>query len=209
MPFSDVYRHSLVLASDFRIPDPDRVRPLLVRNRDRLVDLGAHHAMVYRSIRDPGRVLVMLGVRSREPITELLRSGVFHEWFDAVGITDFPAVFAGEILARFDFTEHREPDPGGHAVIAAMASVDDVGWLTARIRASSAEFAGAGIRKVWVFGAFDDPGEVLILQEADDEASARAWVRRHDPAADWMSEAGTGVYPSLFVGEYVGVVEVS
>lgn len=203
-----MYRHSLVLASDFRIPDPEQVRPLLERNREGLADLGAHHAMIYRSIRDPGRVLVMLGVRSREPVTELLRSGVFHEWFDAVGISDFPAVFAGEILTRFDFTEHREPDPGGHAVIAAMASVNDTGWLTARIRASADEFAAAGIRKLWIFGAFDDPGEVLILQEVDDEARARAWVRRHDPAADWMADAGTGVYPSLFVGEYIGLVGV-
>ena len=190
------------------LTDPERVRPLLERNREGLADLGAHHAMIYRSIRDPGRVLVMLGVRSREPVTELLRSGVFHEWFDAVGISDFPAVFAGEILTRFDFTEHREPDPGGHAVIAAMASVNDTGWLTARIRASADEFAAAGIRKLWIFGAFDDPGEVLILQEVDDEARARAWVRRHDPAADWMADAGTGVYPSLFVGEYIGLVGV-
>ena len=40
-----------------------------------------------------------IGVRSREPIVELLRSRVFFDWFDAVGVEDFPAVFAGVFIS--------------------------------------------------------------------------------------------------------------
>ncbi|EUA92941.1 putative fatty-acid-CoA ligase FadD16 [Mycobacterium ulcerans str. Harvey] len=40
-------------------------------------------------------------MHSREPVVELLRSRVFFDWFDAVGVDDIPAVFAGEIVDRF------------------------------------------------------------------------------------------------------------
>ena len=91
----------MVIASDYRVPDPTRVWPLLERNKSALADIGAHHVMVYTSTHDYGRVLVMIGVHSPEPIVELLRSRVFFDWFDAVGVDDIPAVFAGEIVDRF------------------------------------------------------------------------------------------------------------
>ena len=93
--------HSMVIASDYRVPDPTRVWPLLERNKAALADIGAHHVLVYTSTHDHGRVLVMIGVHSREPIVELLRSRVFFDWFDAAGVDDIPAVFAGEIIDRF------------------------------------------------------------------------------------------------------------
>ena len=93
--------HSMVIASDYRVPDPTKVWPLLERNKSALADIGAHHVLVYTSTHDYGRVLVMIGVHSREPIVELLRSRVFFDWFDAVGVDDIPAVFAGEIVDRF------------------------------------------------------------------------------------------------------------
>src|ERR1700754_4400056 len=93
--------HSMVIASDYRIPDPTRVFPLLQRNKAALADIGAHHVLVYTSTHDHGRVLVMIGVHSREPIVELLRSRVFFDWFDDTGVEDIPAVFAGEIVDRF------------------------------------------------------------------------------------------------------------
>ena len=96
----DPHSHSLVIASDYRVPDPEQVWPLLTRRRSALADIGAHHVLLYTSTHDPGRVLVTIGVRSREPIVELLRSRVFFEWFDAVGVDDIPAVFAGEIVER-------------------------------------------------------------------------------------------------------------
>lgn len=212
---ADLYDHSMVIASDFRIPDPWKVRPMLERNRSGLADMGAHHVLVYRSIREPGRVLVMIGVSAREPVVDLLGSGAFHRWFDAVGVEDLPAVFAGQIIEHFDFTEHGDRtgkrslgswNNPGRAVIAAIVAAQDTGALISNLSASQQRFRSAGIRRVWIFQAFDDPGEVLILQEVTDEWSAREWVRHHDTAADWMAETGVGVYPTLFLGEYLALV---
>ena len=64
--------HSMVIASDYRVPDPTKVWPLLERRKSDLAGIGAHHVLVYMSTHDDGRVLVMIGVHSREPIVELL-----------------------------------------------------------------------------------------------------------------------------------------
>jgi hypothetical protein len=197
----------MVIASDYRVPDPTRVWPLLERNRAALSDIGAHHVLVYTSAHDHGRVLVMIGVHSREPIVELLRSRVFFDWFDAAGVEDIPAVFAGEIIDRFIAAPPSTPAVPG-VVVAAIASVDDVSTLTAEVGAAMDRFSSAGIRKTWVFQAFDDDHEVLILQEFPDEESARQWIEHPDAAAQWMSGAGVGPYPPLFVGQLFNTMRI-
>jgi len=197
----------MVIASDYRIPDPTQVWPLLERRKSALADIGAHHVLVYTSTHDYGRVLVMIGVHSREPIVELLRSRVFFDWFDAVGVEDIPAVFAGEIVDRFVAAPASTPGAPG-VVVAAIASVDDVSALTAEVRSAMDRFIAAGIRKTWVFQAFDDDHEVLILQEFPDEESARQWIEHPDAAAQWMSGAGVGPYPPLFVGQFFDMMRI-
>jgi hypothetical protein len=197
----------MVIASDYRIPDPTQVWPLLERRKSALADIGAHHVLVYTSTHDYGRVLVMIGVHSREPIVELLRSRVFFDWFDAVGVEDIPAVFAGEIVDRFVAAPPSTPGAPG-VVVAAIASVDDVSALTAEVRSAMDRFIAAGIRKTWVFQAFDDDHEVLILQEFPDEESARQWIEHPDAAAQWMSGAGVGPYPPLFVGQFFDMMRI-
>lgn len=205
---SDGDIHSMVIASDYRIPDPTRVWPLLERNKAALADIGAHHVLVYASTHEHGRVLVMIGVHSREPIVELLRSRVFFDWFDEAGVEDIPAVFAGEIVERFVTTAPGVPKAPG-VVLAAFASVDDVSMLTAEVGLASERFAAAGARKTWVFQAFDDLHEVLILQEFPDEESARKWIAHPDATAQWMrGGAGVGAYPPLFVGRYFDMMRI-
>lgn len=199
--------HSMVIASDYRVPDPNRVWPLLERNKAALADIGAHHVLVYTSTRDHGRVLVMIGVHSREPIVELLRSRVFFDWFDAAGVDDIPAVFAGEIVDRFIAQPPKTPAAPG-VVVAAIASVNDVALLTSEVSTAIDRFTTAGIRKTWVFQAFDDDHEVLILQEFPDEESARHWIDHPDAAAQWMSGAGIGAYPPLFVGRFFDMMRI-
>jgi heme-degrading monooxygenase HmoA len=199
--------HSMVIASDYRVPDPTRVWPLLQRNKAALADIGAHHVLVYTSTHDYGRVLVMIGVHSREPIVELLRSRVFFDWFDAAGVDDIPAVFAGEIIDRFVAEPQSHPTAPG-VVVAAIASVDDVSTLTAEVRGAIDKFAAAGVRKMWVFQAFDDEREVLILSEFSDEEGARHWIDHPDAAAQWMTGAGVGAYPPLFVGRMFDMMRV-
>ncbi|OBH49914.1 fatty-acid--CoA ligase [Mycobacterium sp. E2479] len=199
--------HSMVIASDYRVPDPTRVWPLLKRNKAALADIGAHHVLVYTSTRDHGRVLVMIGVHSREPIVELLRSRVFFDWFDEAGVDDIPAVFAGEIVDRFIAQPPKAPAAPG-VVVAAIASVNDVSLLTSEVSTAIDRFTTAGIRKTWVFKAFDDDHEVLILQEFPDEESARHWIDHPDAAAQWMSGAGIGAYPPLFVGRFFDMMRI-
>lgn len=199
--------HSMVIASDYRVPDPTRVWPLLERNKAALADIGAHHVLVYTSTRDHGRVLVMIGVHSREPIVELLRSRVFFDWFDEAGVDDIPAVFAGEIVDRFIAQPPKTPAAPG-VVVAAIASVNDVSLLTSEVSTAIDRFTTAGIRKTWVFQAFDDDHEVLILQEFPDEESARHWIDQPDAAAQWMSGAGIGAYPPLFVGQFFDMMRI-
>ncbi|WP_156764079.1 fatty-acid--CoA ligase [Mycobacterium sp. 852002-50816_SCH5313054-b] len=199
--------HSMMIASDYRVPDPSRVWPLLERNKAALADIGAHHVLVYTSTHDYGRVLVMIGVHSREPIVELLRSRVFFDWFDAAGVEDIPAVFAGEIVERFIPQPPAAPGAPG-VVVCAIASVDDVSTLTAGVSSAMDRFTAAGIRKTWVFQAFDDEHEVLILQEFPDEDGARRWIEHPDAAAQWMSGAGVGAYPPLFVGQFFDMMRV-
>lgn len=194
--------HSIVIASDYRVPDPERVWPLLARRKSALAGIGAHHVVVYTSTHDHGRVLVIIGVRSREPIVELLRSRVFFDWFDAVGVEDIPAVFAGEIVDRF---ESSPPPPSARApgvVVAAIAPVDDVAALGTEVRGALGRFTAAGVRKTWLFQAFDDGREVMILQQLDDEDSARRWIDHPDVAAQWMTGSGVGAYPPVFVGRF-------
>jgi heme-degrading monooxygenase HmoA len=206
---SDGEIHSMVIASDYRVPDPARVWPLLERNKSALADIGAHHVLVYTSTHDYGRVLVMIGVHSREPIVELLRSRVFFDWFDAVGVDDIPAVFAGEIVDRLIAPANTGSAAGAPGVVvAAIASVDDVSNLTAQVHLAMDRLTAAGIRKTWVFQAFDDPHEVLILQEFSDEESARGWIDHPDAAAQWMSGAGVGAYPPLFVGRFFDMLRI-
>ncbi|WP_297596557.1 fatty-acid--CoA ligase [Mycobacterium sp.] len=199
--------HSMVIASDYRIPDPSRVWPLLERNKAALADIGAHHVLVYTSTHDYGRVLVMIGVHSREPIVELLRSRVFFDWFDEAGVDDIPAVFAGEIVDRFIAQPPTTSSAPG-VVVAAIASVNDVLLLTSEVSTAIDRFTTAGIRKTWVFQAFDDDHEVLILQEFPDEDSARQWIDHPDAAAQWMSGAGIGAYPPLFVGRFFDMMRI-
>jgi len=198
---------SLVIASDYRVPDPTRVPRLLESRKPALADIGAHHVIVHASTIEPGRVLVSIAVRNREPIVDLLRSRVFFEWFDAVGVEDIPAVFAGELVDRIDFTEAAQPVPPG-VIIAVMTSVHDVAGLIECVRQARGRFRAAGIRKTWIFQAFDDPREVMILQEIEDEKSARRWIEKPDPAAEWMNNPGIGAYPPLFVGKFLHMMRI-
>jgi hypothetical protein len=93
-------------------------------------------------------------------------------------------------------------------IVGAMAAVDDVGALMVKVHDGLDRFRQAGVRKVWVYRALDDGHEVMILQEIADEASARSWIDHPDASAEWMTKAGFGAYPSLFVGKLDHIMAV-
>jgi hypothetical protein len=199
--------HTLVIASDYRVPDPTRVPRLLESRKSALAGIGAHHVIVHASTVDQGRVLVSIAVHNREPIVDLLRSRVFFDWFDAVGVEDIPAVFAGELVDRIDLTDAANPVPPG-IIVAATTSVQDVSTLIDRVHQALGRFRDAGIQKTWIFEAFDDPQEVMILQQIDNEDNARRWIEHPDPSAEWIENAGMGAYPPLFVGEFLHMMRI-
>jgi hypothetical protein len=196
-----------VLTTDYRVPDPTRVWPLLQRRRDGLAALGAHHVFVFTSTTDPERVLVTIALHTREPVAELLRSRAFFEWFDAVGVEDLPAVFAGELIEQFDFVEDAGAAPPG-IVVVGIICVDDSAAFRGHVRQTRDAFAEAGIRRVRIFEAFDDPNEIMFLHELSDAETAERWLRRPDIAAQWFSDAGVGAYPPLFVGRLAHMMRI-
>lgn len=198
---------SLVLSSDYRIPDPERVWPLLEKRQDGLADLGAHHVLVYSSTTDPGRVMVLIAIHTKETVIELLRSRVFFDWFDAVGVEDIPAVFAGELVERLDLVAEAVPT-APEVMVSIVTSVHDVTSLISHVRETSADLRSGGVRKLLIFDAFDDAREVMMLFEIDDETHAKHWLRDTELADEWMGRAGIGAYPPVFVGRLRSMLRV-
>ena len=196
---ADSDEHTLVLAMDYRVPDPARVWPVLQRSKPALADLGAHYVLVYVSTRDAGRVMVTMSLRSREPILEVLRSRIFLDWFDSVGLQDIPAIFAGETVEKIAVSDPDPHDAPG-VIMATIARVDDLPTLISRIRTTLPRFADAGIRNLRLFRAFDDEHEAMVLQEIDTEEDASRWIDHPDSVAEWMASSGVGAYPPVFVG---------
>lgn len=207
MNAADLPLQSLVIASDYRVPDPTRVWPLLKRRKSALADIGAHHVVVYASTTEYGRVLVTIGVRNREPIVDLLRSRVFFDWFDAVGVQDIPAVFAGETVERIDLIQSSPAEPPS-VILAALTSVADVSSLVEQVHRALERFRAAGVQKTWIYRAFDDPREVMILQQIDNDDNARRWIDHPDAAAEWMESAGRGAYPPIFIGRFLHMMRI-
>lgn len=196
-----------VFAVEFRVPDVGNIWPILERHQESLVDLGARYAFVYQSIIDPNQVLVIVGIRTEQPLLNLLRSRYFFEWFDAVGVSDLPAVFAGETVERFDIGE--PPSVGTELVVAAVTPVGDVDDFMRLVRDSLAEFGRAGIRRTLVYTAFDSPHEVMFLQQLGDTEQALSWAKRSDVASTWLAQAGVGAYPPVFIGRFMNAMRMS
>lgn len=207
----DRLANSLVLVADYRVPDPSAVWPLLQRRTGALADIGVHHVLLYTSTTDSERVLVILGIHAHEPVLDLLRSRVIFDWFDAVGVQDLPAVFAGELYERIDFgipgsaAEERAAPP---VMVSMITSVADIGALNDRVHGAAKAFQASGVQRFWSFRALDDPHEVLILQQVGDELSARRWLHDSDDAAEWLTEAGVGACPPVFIGRFQQMMRI-
>jgi hypothetical protein len=70
-------------------------------------------------------------------------------------------------------------------------------------------FLEAGIQRVRIFEAFDDPNEIMFLHELADEDSVGRWLHRPDIAAEWFADAGVGAYPPLFIGKFAHMMRIA
>ncbi len=201
--------HSFILACDFRVDDVDRMWEWLKKHHDGLSSMGAHHVVLYESIWEPRRVLVTIGIRNSRSIREVLRSPAIFEWFNISGADDIPPIFGGEVVEKIDLGPPTPEEHIGRVIVGVMSSVEDVSELMVKVHDGLERFKRGGVRKIWVYGALDDGHEVLILQELDDESSARQWIEHPDAAAEWMTNAGLGPYPARFVGKFAHLMAVS
>jgi hypothetical protein len=200
--------HSLILACDFRVDDVDRMWKWLQKHRDGLASIGAHHVVLYTSIWEPRRVLVTIGIRNARSIRDVLRSPAIFEWFSISGADDIPPIFGGEVVEKIDLRGPTPKEHVGRVVVGVMSSVEDVSALMDKVHDGLERFEGGGVRKIWVYQALDDGREVMILQEIEDEVTARQWIEHPDAAAEWMSTAGLGAYPTQFVGRFAHLMTV-
>jgi len=206
---------SLVLAADYRVPDFDHWWARLTGDLPRLPSLGAHHIVVYRSLDDASRVFVTIGVRERGPVDALLRSPVMFSWFDSAGVEEIPPMFAGEVVEKLELAgDAAAPAVPGAVIVAAIAPVgrlegfEGLDRLRASVHAAVARLAASGVQRFWIYRALDDQAEVMILLQIATERQAEQWIRHPDAAAAFMSEAGAGAYPPLFVGRLVQAIEI-
>jgi hypothetical protein len=200
--------HSLILACDFRVDDVDNMWTWLKKHRDGLAAIGAHHVVLYTSIWEPRRVLVTIGIRQAKSIREVLRSPAIFEWFNISGADDIPPIFGGEVVEKIDLYEPSPEERVGRVIVGVISPVSDVGALMVKVHDGLERFKSAGVRKIWVYQALDDGHEVMILQEVEDEVAARQWIEHPDAAAEWMSKAGLGAYPTQFVGRFAHLLTV-
>jgi len=139
---------------------------------------------------------------------EVLQSPAIFEWFDISGADDIPPIFGGEVVEKIDLFPPTPDDHVGRVVVGVMSSVEDVSVLMDKVHDGLDRFKEGGVRKIWVYRALDDGQEVMILQEIEDELTARQWIDHPDAAAEWMSHAGLGAYPTHFVGTFAHLMSI-
>jgi hypothetical protein len=200
--------HSLILACDYRVDDVARIWELFERQRSGLAAIGVHHVVGYISLWDPGRILVTMGIRHPQSVRDVLRSPAIFELFDTSGVDDIPPIFGGEVVEKIELDDNGAGDSVTRVIVGAVSPVPDVLSLMAQLHARLDRFRRAGVRKVWVYRELDDGREVMILQEVEDAAAAREWISHPDTAAEWMSQAGCGAYPAVFVGRLAHVMTI-
>jgi len=180
----------------------------LKKHRNGLASIGAHHVVLYTAIWEPSRVLVTIGLRHVKSMREVLRSPQIFEWFDISGADDIPPMFGGEVVEKIDLYAPSPDDRVGRVVVGVMSAVDDVSALMVKVHDGLDRFKRSGVRKIWVYRALDDGHEVMILQEIEDELTARQWIDHPDAAAEWMSNVGLGAYPTQFVGRFAHLMSI-
>lgn len=191
---------SLLLASTYRVSDVDQMWREVTSQTELLRQLRVRHVVVYTSSWDPRRVMVTVALRPDRPTQDFVRSPTLRTWFAAAGADELPAVFLGEIAQKITVRPDSETTLPDGVVIGAITAVTDVPRLMAEIDREKSRFDIAGVRRVWVYQAIDNHQEVLILQDCENLRNAQHWVDHPDKAAEWMSRAGIGVYPKVFIG---------
>ena len=180
----------LVLACDYRVPDPEELWDKLARTSSRWIRSVRTTSSCTPRCGEPGRIFVTVGIHNGRPVEEVVRSPLVFAWFDLADVEEIPPVFAGEVLEKIDVGDREHDAAPTGIIVAAIATVTDLPTVVENVHASLRRFGSAGVRKVWIYRAVDDRNEVMILQEIDSETSAADWIDDPDKSAEWMGTAG-------------------
>src|SRR6476661_4482823 len=200
---------SLVLAADYRIADYDGWWAAISNDLPALRRLSAHHLVIYRSLQHDDRVFITIGIHDRRPMEELLRSPEVFSWFDAAGVDEIPPIFAGEVIEKLSLGDNTRFHGAAPVIVAGIVPIEDFDRFWAWVHGDVDRLAAAGVRQFWTYRALDDPIEYMMLQEIETQAQAERYIARSDNVARWMSRAGVGVYPPLFIGRLVEMVDLA
>jgi hypothetical protein len=198
--------HSIVLASQYTVVEPKRMWGAMHGHRGELIRLGARHVAGYESLSDPCEVLMTIALRTARSVPQVLSSAAVMRWFDIAGVTDIPPILVGSLLDSVRFAASAPMPPP--VVVSATALVSDAAALIAEIRRTAGAFAAAGIRRTRVYESVDQPNEVMVIHEIDDEQRGRRLADLPDAALRWASRAGLRIYPALFVGRVMDAFDV-
>ena len=200
---------SLVLATSYQVADFDRWWATIALDLPILKRLSAHHLVVYRSIEYDDRVFVTIGVHDRRPLPGLIGSPAILSWFDVAGVEEIPPIFAGQVIEKLSLVGDTAFHGGSPVVVAGIVQIEDFDRFWSYVRADTERIADRGVTQYWAYRALDNPVEVMILQEIATEVQAKRWITGRENVEQWMSRAGVGVYPPLFVGRLIDVLDVS
>jgi hypothetical protein len=131
---------------------------------------------------------------------------VFFEWFDAVGVQDLPAVFAGESSTASTF-DH-EPIRAPPVMCGEVTPVADLDALNARVRAESAAFRASGVQRFWTFRAFDDPQEGADPGTGRRRTGRPALAARLDDAGRVAGRGRGGRLSAVFIGRFQQMMSI-
>ena len=139
----------------------------------------------------------------------LLRSPEVFSWLDAAGVEEVPPIFAGQMAEKLSLADETAFLGVTPVVVAGIVPVEDYDRFWAFVQSQVQRLAAAGVRHFWSYRALDDPAEVMILHELETEAQAERYISHSENVARWMSRAGVGVYPPLFVGRLAEIVDLA
>lgn len=94
-----------------------------------------------------------------------------------------------------------QPEP--NVVLAAIYRVDDFDSWAATFDELEVWLARAGVLRLILYRAVDDPHEVMVILDVSSRSEAEALVSNREELAAYFDRAGIAIYPSVFMGEEV------
>ncbi len=201
----------VVVAAGYTVLDPQRWRKALDSQAQDLASRGVLNRWGYQSLANQDYVCAGVVVDTLAQALALLQDGEAARWLADAGVDEFPPFFVGRCVGSVEVGELPVVDRGTASTTFAGAakhiavtihSVSDFGrWLGAiRAAAATATLADAGVRRIWIYRAVDDPTEFLTALELGSAELARAIPRVPMLEALLIDEIRVAYHPGVFVG---------